>query len=149
MSALKIGEVAKRSDVGIETIRYYERQGLLAEPDRRPSGYRQYDESVVSRLQFIRRAKELGFTLSEIKELLGLWFDVNTKCVHVRQRAERKINDIEDKIRSLQRMKRSLKKIVSQCENRDAVSECPLWLGLDEPRKNANVDDSTSKKRKR
>ncbi len=149
MIALKIGEVAKRSDVGIETIRYYERQGLLSEPDRRPSGYRQYDESVVSRLQFIRRAKELGFTLSEIKELLGLWFDVNTKCVHVRQRAERKINDIEDKIRSLQRMKRSLKKIVSQCENRDAVSECPLWLGLDEPRKNANVDDSTSKKRKR
>ena len=149
MSALKIGEVAKRSDVGIETIRYYERQGLLAEPDRRPSGYRQYDESVVSRLQFIRRAKELGFTLSEIKELLGLWFDVNTKCVHVRQRAERKINDIEDKIRSLQRMKRSLKKIVSQCENRDAVNECPLWLGLDEPRMNANADDSTSKMRKR
>jgi len=149
VSALKIGEVAKRSDVGIETIRYYERQGLLAEPDRRPSGYRQYDESVVSRLQFIRRAKELGFTLSEIKELLGLWFDVNTKCVHVRQRAERKVNDIEDKIRSLQRMKRSLKKIVSQCENRDAVNECPLWMGLDEPRKNANADDSTSNKRKR
>jgi MerR family copper efflux transcriptional regulator len=148
VSALKIGEVAKRSDVGIETIRYYERQGLLAEPNRRPSGYRQYDESVVSRLQFIRRAKELGFTLSEIKELLGLWFDVNTKCVHVRQRAERKVNDIEDKIRSLQRMKRSLKKIVSQCENRDAVNECPLWLGLDEPRKNANAGDSTSKKRK-
>lgn len=88
------------------------------------------------RLQFIRRAKELGFTLSEIKELLGLWFDVNTKCVGVpHQRAKRKINDIEDKIRSLQRMKRSLKKIVSQCENRDAVDECPLWLGLDEPRK--------------
>ncbi len=135
MSALKIGEVAKRSDVGIETIRYYERQGLLAEPDRRPSGYRQYDESVVSRLQFIRRAKELGFTLSEIKELLGLWFDVNTKCVHVRQRAERKVNDVEDKIRSLQRMKQSLKKIISQCENRDAVDKCPLWLGLDKPRR--------------
>jgi len=145
---LKIGEVAKRSEVGIETIRYYERQGLLAEPNRRPSGYRQYDESVVSRLQFIRRAKELGFTLSEIKELLGLWFDVNTKCVHVRQRAERKINDIEDKIQSLQRMKMSLKKIVSQCENRDSVNECPLWLGLDEPRKKANADYSTSKKRK-
>ena len=134
MSALKIGEVAKQSDVGIETIRYYERQGLLAEPDRRPSGYRQYDESVVARLQFIRRAKELGFTLAEIKELLGLWFDVNTKCVHVRQRAEQKIADIEDKIRSLQKMKRSLKKIISQCENRDAVDECPLWLGLDGPR---------------
>ena len=136
MSALKIGEVAKRSEVGIETIRYYERQGLLAEPERRPSGYRQYDESVVSRLQFIRNAKELGFTLAEIKELLGLWFDVNTKCVHVRQRAEQKITNIEEKIRSLQKMKRSLKKIINQCENRDAVDDCPLWLGLDGPRKN-------------
>lgn len=139
MSALKIGEVAKWSEVGIETIRYYERQGLLAEPERRPSGYRQYDESVVSRLQFIRNAKELGFTLAEIKELLGLWFDVNTKCVHVRQRAEQKITNIEDKIRSLQKMKRSLKKIINQCENRDAVDDCPLWLGLDGPRKNNNA----------
>ena len=136
MSALKIGEVAKRSEVGVETIRYYERQGLLAEPERRPSGFRQYDESVVSRLLFIRNAKELGFTLAEIKELLGLWFDVNTKCVHVRQRAEKKITNIEDKIRLLQKMKRSLKKIINQCEGRNTVDECPLWLGLDEPRKN-------------
>ena len=139
MSTLKIGEVAKRSEVGIETIRYYERQGLLAEPNRRPSGYRQYDESVVSRLQFICNAKELGFTLAEIKELLGLWFDVNTKCVHVRQRAEQKIANIEDKVRSLQKMKQSLKKIISQFENRDTVDNCPLWLGLDEPR-NKNTD---------
>jgi Hg(II)-responsive transcriptional regulator len=144
--ALRIGEVAKQSDVGIETIRYYERQGLLAEPDRRPSGYRQYDGAVVARLQFIRRAKELGFTLAEIKELLGLWFDVNTKCVHVRQRAEQKITNIEDKIRSLQKMKRSLKKIISQCENRDAVDECPLWLGLDEPRMNKKAGNSASSK---
>jgi len=141
VSALKIGEVAKRSEVGIETIRFYERQGLLAEPDRHPSGFRQYDESVVSRLLFIRNAKELGFTLAEIKELLGLWFDVNTKCVHVRQRAEEKITNIEDKIRLLQKMKRSLKKIINQCERRDTVHECPLWLGLDEPRKNKKAFD--------
>ena len=146
MRALRIGEVAKQSDVGIETIRYYERQGLLAEPDRRPSGYRQYDGAVVARLQFIRRAKELGFTLAEIKELLGLWFDVNTKCVHVRQRAAEKITNIDDKIRSLQKMKRSLKKIISQCENRDAVDECPLWLGLDEPRMNKNAGNLASSK---
>jgi len=141
VSALKIGEVAKRSEVGVETIRYYERQGLLAEPERRPSGFRQYDESVVSRLLFIRNAKELGFTLAEIKELLGLWFDVNTKCVHVRQRAEKKIANIEDKIRLLQKMKRSLKKIINQCEGRNTVDECPLWLGLDEPRKNKKACD--------
>ena len=94
MSLMKIGEVAKQSEVGIETIRYYEREGLLAEPKRRPSGYRQYDQSVVARLKFIRRAKELGFTLAEIRELLGLWFDSNTRCEHVRQRAEQKITDI-------------------------------------------------------
>lgn len=141
MSALKIGEVAKRSEVGIETIRYYERQGLLAEPDRRPSGYRQYDESVVARLQFIRRAKQLGFTLAEIRELLGLWFDVNTKCVHVRERTEQKITEIEEKIRSLRKMKQSLKKIIKKCESRDAIDECPLWRGLDEPWNNKKAGD--------
>ncbi len=149
MSVLKIGEVAKRSDVAIETVRYYERQGLLAEPDRRPSGYRQYDDSVVSRLLFIRRIKDLGFTLAEIKELLGLWFDSKTRCEHVRQRAEQKIDDIEGKIRSLQKMKRSLKRVIGQCENRNAIDECPLWLGLDEPRLNKNAGNSTgSTKRK-
>lgn len=108
VKAMRIGDVAKRSEVGIETIRYYERQGLLAEPQRKPSGYRQYDESVVSRLRFIRRAKALGFTLAEIKELVGLGYDTETRCEHVRQRAERKVEDIESKIRSLQKMKRSL-----------------------------------------
>ncbi len=68
MGFMKIGEVAKQTEVGIETIRYYERIGLLAEPQRKPSGYRQYDKAVVARLQFIRRTKELGFTLAEIKE---------------------------------------------------------------------------------
>lgn len=130
MKTLRIGEVAKLSGVGIETIRYYERQGLLTEPDRRPSGYRQYDQTVVTRLQFIRRAKDLGFTLAEISELLGLWFDTTTTCQHVRQRAEQKIANIEAKIRSLQKMKRSLKNIVEQCEGSESVEECPLLQGL-------------------
>lgn len=103
--AMKIGEVAKRSSIGIETIRYYEREGLLLEPERRPSGYRQYDESTVERLEYIRRAKELGFTLAEIKELLELSFVVHAGCNHIRQRAEAKVADIEVKIRSLQQMK--------------------------------------------
>jgi Hg(II)-responsive transcriptional regulator len=127
---MKIGEVAKRSGVGIETIRYYEREGLLATPQRRPSGYRQYDELVLARLLFVRRTKELGFTLAEIKELLGLWFDAATRCEHVRQRATQKVGDIEAKIVMLQRMKRSLNKIIKQCENRGAVESCPLWEGL-------------------
>jgi MerR family transcriptional regulator, copper efflux regulator len=131
MKLMQIGEVAKRAEVGIETIRYYEREGLLSEPERRPSGYRQYDESVVPRLQFIRRSKELGFTLREIGELLGLWFDNKTKCVHVRQRAEQKIQDIEAKIASLQKMKRSLRKLIRTCENRNSMEACPLLDGLD------------------
>ena len=87
MAAMRIGEVARQTGIGIETIRFYERKGLLAEPDRRPSGFRQYDDTVVARLRFIRRAKELGFTLSEINELLGLWFDKDTQCCDVRWKA--------------------------------------------------------------
>jgi len=129
---MKIGEVARQAAVGVETIRYYERKGLLAEPQRRPSGYRQYDESVVARLQFIRRTKELGFTLAEIKELVGLWYDAKTRCEHVRQLAQEKVDDVEAKIRTLQKMKRSLKKVIRQCEARESVDDCPLLDGLED-----------------
>ena len=126
MTVMKIGEVAKRSHIGIETIRYYEREGLLLEPERRPSGYRQYDESTVERLEYIRRAKDLGFTLAEIKELLELSFVAHAGCDHIRQRAEAKITDIEEKIRSLQQMKRSLGKIVERCHKKNSIEDCPL-----------------------
>lgn len=125
MTTMKIGEVAKRSGTGIETIRYYEREGLLLEPDRRPSGYRQYGESTVERLEYIRRAKELGFTLAEIKELLELSF-AHSNCDHIRQRAEAKITAVEQKIRSLQQMKRSLGKIVERCRTKNSTDDCPL-----------------------
>ena len=125
MTAMKIGEVAKRSGIGIETIRYYEREGLLLEPERRPSGYRQYDESTVERLAYIRQAKELGFTLAEIRELLELSYAASN-CEHIRQRAEVKITDIEAKIRSLQQMKRSLGKIMERCRAKNATDDCPL-----------------------
>ena len=75
MELLSIGQLARRAEVGVETVRYYERRGLLQEPQRRQSGYRQYSEEAVSRLQFIRRAKDLGFTLREIGELLSLGHD--------------------------------------------------------------------------
>jgi Hg(II)-responsive transcriptional regulator len=125
MKAMKIGEVARISGTGIETIRFYEREGLLLEPERRPSGYRQYDEATVERLNYIRQAKELGFTLAEIKELLELSF-AHSNCEHIRQRAEDKITDIESKIRSLQQMKRSLRKIVERCRAKDSTDDCPL-----------------------
>ena len=125
MNSMKIGAVAKLSGTGIETIRYYEKQGLLLEPERRPSGYRQFDESTVKRLVYIRQAKELGFTLAEIRELLELSF-AHSDCSHIHLRAESKIGDIENKIRNLQQMKRSLQKIVQRCKSSNLSADCPL-----------------------
>ena len=131
MSALTIGQLAKHADVGVETVRFYERKGLLAEPNRKPSGYRQYDAGVVDRLQFIKRAKELGFTLNEIKELLSLRVDPTTTCADVKNRAESKIDDIKAKIRTLQRMKKALVKVTKECSGRGGTSECPILEALD------------------
>jgi Hg(II)-responsive transcriptional regulator len=125
MKSMKIGEVAARSGIGIETIRYYEREGLLLQPERRPSGYRQYDEATVERLDYIKRAKDLGFTLAEIKGLLDLSFS-HSCCDQVRQTAEAKIAAIEAKIRDLQRMKKSLGAIINGCRAGDAPHACPL-----------------------
>ena len=131
MGILSIGQVARRAGVGIETVRFYERQGLLAEPPRKESGYRQYTEDVVDRLRFIRRAKELGFTLKEIAELLALRLDPETSCGEVRGRAKAKITDIGAKIRDLQRMRQALDKLVASCRGRGPISACPIRDALD------------------
>ena len=131
VNSLMIGQLARRAEVGVETVRFYEREGLLEEPARRPSGYRQYDEGVVDRLRFIRRAKQLGFTLKEIRELLSLRLDPATTCADVKSRAEAKLDDIAAKIRSLQRMKRALVKLTKACSGRGAASECPILESLD------------------
>jgi len=99
---LTVGQVAKQAGVGVETIRFYERRGLIAEPKRRASGYRQYRLDTVRRIRFIRRARELGFTLEEISDLLSLREDPNGTSVDVRERAREKITDIEDKIAVIQ-----------------------------------------------
>lgn len=126
---LSIGQLAKRA--GVETVRFYEREGLLVEPQRRQSGYRQYQSDTVDRLLFIRRAKELGFTLKEIKELLALRVDEDRTCADVRQQAEAKIADIEDRIRSLQRMKRALVKVTKQCSGNGPTSDCPILESIE------------------
>src|SRR3954465_12227877 len=113
--SLTIGKVAGRAGVGVETVRFYERQGLLAEPDRRASGYRQYAEGVVARLRFIRRAKELGFTLKEIRELLALRLGDTATRSDVRKRAQAKVADIEERMHDLQRMKDTLLKLTATC----------------------------------
>jgi MerR family mercuric resistance operon transcriptional regulator len=108
MRSITIGQLARKGRVNVETIRYYERRGLIPEPPRRESGYRQYSQDAVARIHFIKRAKELGFSLKEISELLFLRVDPYTTCGDVKKRAEVKIADIEEKIRDLQRMKEAL-----------------------------------------
>ena len=126
MKALTIGQVARRALVGIETVRFYEREGLLERPARAPSsGYRVYEEDVIARLQFIRRAKELGFTLNEIKELVSLRLDPSASCTDVKARAEAKIADIEARIRALRRMRMVLVRLTKRCREGGGV-QCAI-----------------------
>ena len=130
MTTLTIGQVAGQAGVGVETVRFYERQGLLEEPPRRQSGYREYGEDAVTRLRFIRRAKQLGFTLKEIKELLALRRDPSTPGADVKRRAEAKIADIEMKVKALQKMKKALVKMTTACSGHGTSAECPLLGAL-------------------
>jgi Hg(II)-responsive transcriptional regulator len=127
---LSTGQLARRAGVGVETVRFYEREGLLAEPGRKASGYRQYEEESVTRLRFIRRAKELGFTLKDIKELLSLRHGPGAPCASVRAKAEAKIEAIELKIRTLRRMKQALARLTAACGERGGA-ECPILETLD------------------
>lgn len=131
METLTIGKVARQAKVGIETIRFYEREGLIADPPRRASGYRQYPIDTVDRMRFIKRAKELGFSLKEIKELLALSLAPGATCGQIKKRAEVKVEDIENKIHTLQGMKRALKKLTAACSGDGSVSECPILEALE------------------
>ena len=128
---LTIGQLARSAGVGVETVRFYERQGLLDPPERKASGYRCFDHEVVARLRFIRRAKELGFTLKEIKELLSLRLDSKSDCAAIKQRAQAKIKDIDDRIDTLQRMKEALIKLTKECRGKGPTSECPILDALE------------------
>ncbi len=132
MDMLSIGQVARRAGVGVETVRYYEREGLLEEPPRRASGYRQYSEEVVKRLHFIKSAQKLGFSLKEITELLLLRVDTQNACEEVRQRAEAKIAEVERKLIELQRMRQALIQVASLCTGKGPDSRCPVLDALDQ-----------------
>ncbi len=127
---LTIGRVARAAGVAIDTIRYYEREGLLPEPERRLSGYRDYTPDAVTRLRFIRRAKELGFTLEEIRELLALSADRERGVRGVRQRAEARLVEIERRIRELKRVQRGLKNLIEACPGHGAPERCPILTAL-------------------
>jgi MerR family transcriptional regulator, copper efflux regulator len=132
MDMLSIGQVARRAGVGVETVRFYEREGELSEPPRRSSGYRQYPEQVVSRLHFIKRAQKLGFSLKEISELLLLRVDAQTSCEEVKQRTEAKIAEVEHKLVELQRMRQALLQVHSLCTGQGPTGRCPMLEALDQ-----------------
>jgi len=128
---LTIGKVACSAGLAIDTVRYYEREGLLEKPARTASGYRHYTPEAVARLRFIRQAKELGFTLAEIRELLTLKVAPGKSCADVKARTEAKIADVEQRIAQLDRMKRALAKLATACSGRGPTSDCPILEAME------------------
>jgi Hg(II)-responsive transcriptional regulator len=123
---LTVGTLAKRAGVGAQTVRFYEREGLLAAALRTSSGYRVYGDDAVGRLRFIRRAQDLGFTLKEIRELLALQKTEGANCDDVRNAAAAKLDMIEAKIADLARMKTTLAGLVQSCTGCGPISACNL-----------------------
>jgi MerR family mercuric resistance operon transcriptional regulator len=131
MEPFTVGELARRADVNRETVRYYERLRLLPRPSRTISGYRLFSDDALRRLSFIRHAKELGFSLSEIKELLALRVNSLGTCDRVQERTRAKIANIDRKIRSLKQVKDALSELVDACARRRKSNECPILDSLD------------------
>ena len=126
MEGLKTAQLAHEGGVNVETIRYYERHGLLPKPPRTPSGYRVFSEDAVARLRFIKRSQELGFSLKEVKELLTLRVRPGSGCADVRRKAEAKISDVEEKIRHLLEIKNALVRLTDTCSGRGPISTCTI-----------------------
>lgn len=127
---MQIGKLAQHAGVAIDTVRYYERQGLLPPPERRSSGYREYGPQDVARLRFIRRAKDLGFTLQEIQDLLQLSASQHADRAEVRALARHRLADIEHRLRELEAMRTALARLVQHCSGHGPVGDCPIIENL-------------------
>lgn len=127
-----IGELAEKANVSVDTIRYYEREGLIAPVSVRESGYREFDKGSVETIRFVVRAKDLGFSLKEIRNLLRLKDNPDTTCGEIRALAESKLADVTAKIRALQGMKKDLTGLLNECADTSAsVTSCPIVDSLD------------------
>jgi MerR family mercuric resistance operon transcriptional regulator len=131
MEHLKTGGLARRAGVSVETLRFYEREGLLPEPPRRGSGYREYPVASVGLIRFIKRAQELGFSLREVRELLALRVQPGTTCADVRHKAQAKVSEVRQKIADLKAIERALQKLTATCSGEGPLSECPILECLD------------------
>jgi len=128
METIGIGTLAKRAGVSIDTVRYYEKSGLLAPQTRLPSGYRRYGDPQVARLRFIRRAQELGFSLRDVGELLGL--SGLRDVARVKRSAERKLAEVDKRIAALQRVRNALSELIAQCPGHGRAAACPILKAL-------------------
>lgn len=127
---MKIGELARHSGVNIDTVRYYEREGLLPQAQRLASGYRVYDDPDVRRLRFVRRAKALGFTLPEIRELLALSDHRDDDMASLKAAAIEKLASVETRLAELDRIRAGLETLVASCPGHGALEQCPILDAL-------------------
>lgn len=131
MSGLTIGQLAQQSGVQVETVKFYQRRGLIEQPPRPESGYRKYPPEMVRQIRFIRRVKELGFSLQEIGELLGLRVAPGTSCREIKARADAKLADIHQKQSDLGKMGVALRQLAETCQSQGPLSECTILGALD------------------
>ena len=129
---MTIGMLSQKSETDAQTIRYYERLGLMSKPERTEANYRVYDKDAVLRLNFIKRAKEIGFSLNDIKVLFGMVDGKIRRCDHVKDFAETRLEKIRTQIRNLKSMERTLSNLVSQCANSKTLKDCPILDELTE-----------------
>lgn len=141
---MNIGQASKASGVSAKMIRYYEQTGLIPAADRKPSGYRDYSDTDAYMLRFIRRARDLGFSIAEISDLLGLWRDETRQSAEVKQMAQDHIEGLEKKIKGLQDMARTLTVLVNACHGDDRP-HCPILQSLET---GAKDEDRTIKPRR-
>ena len=131
MNGLTIGKVAKSAGLGIETVRFYEREGLIKPLARTASNYRLYADDGITRLRFIKRAKTLGFTLNEIKELLFLRTNPDATKEDVKEQIGEKVDDIKRRIRELKKIQKTLESLDSCCDGHGSADECPILAALE------------------
>lgn len=147
MGVLTIGALAERAGVGVETVRFYERRGLVRRPARPRLGYRSYPEEAVGRIRFIRNAQAIGFSLQEIKDLLALRVTAGTSCAAVRSRARAKVIDVERRMSDLERIRSALEGLIASCPGRGTIAACTILEALDSAA--VRLPGSRSKARKR
>jgi MerR family copper efflux transcriptional regulator len=131
MSGLTIGQVARQAEVGVETIRFYERKELIDRPERPEEGYRRYPPETVARIRFLKQAKRLGFTLEEAAGLLALRVEAGSPCEDVCERARAKLESVKGRIRELEAMRAALERLITACERRRPTGPCPILAALD------------------